>query len=80
MRSSSVKLVRATTLVPGHEARICRVASTPEMPGITRSMSTTSGRSSRHSRTASSPSPACPASSMSSNMPSTTSRPLRTST
>ena len=45
--ASSTEIVSTTTRVSGAIAVICRVASTPVMPGMFRSMTTTSGASSR---------------------------------
>src|SRR5262245_52767212 len=62
--SSLAKLVSTTTRVPGAPSRMRRMAAMPPPPGITRSMSTTSGRSRTASVTTASPSPASPTTSM----------------
>src|SRR4051794_5066388 len=62
--SSDAKLVSTTTRVSGTLARRRRIAATPPPPGITRSMSTTSGRSRSTAVTAVSPSPASPTTSI----------------
>jgi hypothetical protein len=65
-------IVSITTAMPGCAVVMRRVASTPPMPGISMSMSTTSGRSSPASTMACSPEVISPTTSM----PSTESREL----
>src|SRR4051812_26255935 len=76
--SSSRKLVSAITRVPGCSAAMRRVASTPSMPGMTRSMSTTSGRSAATAATAAAPSATSPTTSTSSCRPRNVRSPWRT--
>jgi hypothetical protein len=58
--SAPLKLVSTRIPTGGPPARSRRMASMPSTPGITRSVSSTSGRVSVTSRTASSPSAASP--------------------
>src|SRR5262245_1999005 len=71
--SSSRKLVRTMTRVPGTRCRSARIAATPSSSGMTRSIRTTSGCSSAARASPSAPSPASPAISI----PSCRSRKLR---
>src|SRR4051794_20767520 len=72
-RSSSVKLVSTITRAAGSRRRSSRIAPTPSRRGITRSISTTSGRRRSAAATPSEPSPASPTTSM----PSCSSRKVR---
>src|SRR3954452_10749228 len=63
-RSSSRKLVSPITRAPGTWSRSSRMACTPSTRGITRSISTTSGRRRCAAAIASRPSPASPTTSM----------------
>ncbi len=78
MESSSAKVVRTTTGSVGWRARIARVASTPSMRGMRRSMSTTSGACVAARSRASRPSPARPTTTVSANPPTMVARPSRT--